>query len=283
MRRDVRAELRGILPEDKMSLVPRSFDVIGSKHKAVAIIEFPKGLKGLEDSIAQAIMKIHKNVTSVLAKESGRTGEYRIRALRLVAGDSNTEVLHKESGCLFRLDPSVVYFSPRECAERERITTAVGLGEEVLVMFSGIGSLPICITKRHVSVRATAVEFNPHAHNYCIENIHLNRLADRIEAIQGDVRDICPRLNRLYDRILMPLPKGAYKFLDIAIPLLKEEGILQFYHWAPEEDLYMRAEGLVIKAVKKEGRSAEFINRVRVSQYSPRVWKIRLDVRVRAL
>lgn len=282
MGHDVRAKLRDILPEDKLRLVPRSFDVIGSKQKAVAVIELPEGLKDFEGSIARAIMKVHKNVASVLTKESGRTGDYRTRALRLVAGDPGTEVVHRESGCLFRLDPRTVYFSPRECTERARIRAAVGDGEEVLVMFSGVGPLPICITKRHGNVQATAVELNPYAHNYCIENIHLNRVGDRVEAIQGDVREVCPRLGKLYDRVIMPLPKDAYKFLDIAIPLLKEDGVLHFYHWAPEEEMFAEAEELIIQAIEEEGKGAEFINRVRVSQYSPRIWKIRLDVRVRA-
>jgi tRNA (guanine37-N1)-methyltransferase len=276
----LKAELRDLLPEDLLQLVPRSFDIIGSKQKAVAIIELQERLTEHEDAIAAAIMSVHKNVTSVLVKESERTGEYRTRELRLVAGDPNTEVLHKESGCVFRLDPRIVYFSPRECAERERISTAVTDGENVLVMFSGVGPLPICIARRHRNVRATAIELNPNAHNYCVENIYLNKVEDRVRAIRGDVRKVCKDLGRTYDRILMPLPKGAYRFLDLAMTLLKDEGILHFYYWAPEGDPFSEAEELVKGEAKEKGRRAEFINRIRVSQYSPRVWKVRLDVRI---
>lgn len=276
----MRAVLRGILPEEKLRLVPRSFDITGSKGKAVAIIELPEDLEEFEDIIARTLMRVHKNVKSVLAKESGRTGDYRTMSLRLVVGNPDTEVIHKESGCFFRLDPRVVYFSPRECADRERITASVEEDEEVLVMFSGIGPMPICITKRHRSVLATAVELNPYAHNYCIENIYLNRVADRVETILGDVREVCPKLGKLFNRVLMPLPKGAHRFLDVAVPLLKDSGVLHFYHWAPEDDLFTRAENLVAKAVKDRGGNMEVINRVRVSQYSPRVWKVRLDVRL---
>lgn len=276
----MKAELRNLLPEDLLQLVPRSFDIIGSKQKAVAIIELQERLTEHEDAIAAAIMSVHKNVSSVLVKESERTGEYRTRELRLVAGDPNTEVLHKESSCVFRLDPRIVYFSPRECAERERISAAVTDGENVLVMFSGVGPLPICIARRHRNVRTTAIELNPNAHNYCVENIHLNKVEDRVRAIQGDVRKVCKDLGRTYDRILMPLPKGAYRFLDLAITLLKDEGILHFYYWAPEGDPFSEAEELVKGEAKEKGRRAEFINRIRVSQYSPRVWKVRLDVRI---
>ena len=283
MRHDVRAELKGILPEDKLELVPRSFDIIGSKRKAVAIIGIPEGLREYEHLIAEAIVKVHKNISSVLSKESGRTGEFRIRDLRLVAGDPNTEVIHKESGCLFRLDPSKVYFSPRESAERERITAKVRDGESVLVMFSGVGPFPICMVRRHRGIGVTAVELNPDAHNYCVENIHLNKVFDRVEAFLGDVRDVCPELGMVFDRVLMPLPRGAHRFLDVAIPLLRDGGVLHFYHWAPESDLFPNAEKIVVKAAEGCGRLAKVIERTKVSQYSPRVWKIRIDARVSAL
>ncbi len=277
---DLRAEFRHLIPEDRLDSVPRSFDIIGSKSRSVAIIEIPETLEGYAETIAEAVMRVHKNVSSVLAKESERTGEYRIRELRLLAGDPDTEVLHREYGCVLRLDPRTVYFSPREGNERERVARAVDEGDDVLVMFSGVGPLPIRIAKMRRSARATAIELNPRAHNYCVENIHLNGVADRVEAIQGDVREICPGIGKVYDRVLMPLPRGAYRFLDVAIPMLVDGGTLHFYHWAGEEDLFSEAEGLVERALRELGRRGEFTDRVRVSQYSPRVWKIRLDVRV---
>jgi len=280
MRRDIRAELRGVLPDDKLKLVPRSLDIVGSKDKAVAIIELTDELTEFEHIIAAAMMNVHKNVSSVLAKESARVGELRIRELRLVAGDPDTEVVHKESGCFFKLDPRKVYFSTRESVERERIGAKVGHGESVLVMFSGVGPFPICLAKRHRSVRVTAVELNPHAHNYCIENIHLNKVGDQVYALLGDVREVCPKLGEVFDRVLMPLPKGAHMFLDVAIPLLRDDGVLHFYHWAPEPDLFSNAVELIAKGAENYGRVAETLERVKVSQYSPRVWKIRVDARV---
>ncbi|MGD2201402.1 MAG: class I SAM-dependent methyltransferase family protein, partial [Candidatus Bathyarchaeota archaeon] len=211
MSRDLRAELRGVLPENTLNLVTRSFDILGSKRKAVAIIEIPDELEDYESAIAEALMRVNKNVTSVLSKESGRRGEYRTRDLRLIAGDPDTEVLHRESGCVFRLDPRRVYFSPRESSERSRLVSAAGEDEDVLVMFSGVGPIPIRLAKEHSEMRITAVELNPIAHNYCVDNIHLNRVSGKIGAFQGDVRTVCPSLGRLYDRVLMPLPKGAYR------------------------------------------------------------------------
>ena len=277
---DLRDELRTLLPPDQANLVTKSFDIYGSKQKAVAVVEIPDELRDVEREVAKALMRINKNVSSVLAKESARTGDYRIRVLRLIAGDPDTEVLHRESGCVFRLDPGTVYFSPRESRERDRLTETVNDGDEILVMFSGVGPLPIRITKGRPTVTATAVELNPVAHNYCVENVHLNRVSDRVQVFEGDVREVCPGLGKTFDRVMMPLPKGAYKFLDVAVPLLKDGGVVHLYHWASQEDAFLDAERLIAEAAADFGRSAEFMGRTRVSQYSPGTWKVRVDAKL---
>ena len=277
---DLRAELRTLLPPDKVKLVTKSFDIYGSKQKAVAVVEIPDELRDVEREVAEALMRVNKNVSSVLVKESARIGDYRIRALRLIAGDPDTEVLHRESGCVFRLDPGTVYFSPRESRERDRLTETVNDVDEILVMFSGVGPLPIRIAKGRPTVTATAVELNPAAHNYCIENIHLNRVSDRVQAFEGDVREVCPELGKTFDKIMMPLPKGAYEFLDVAVPLLKDGGVVHLYHWAPQADAFSEAEKLIAEAAADYGRSVEFMGRIRVSQYSPGTWKVRVDARL---
>jgi len=98
MRRDIRAELVGKIPEDKIPLVIRSFDVIGSKGKAVAIIEIPDEVLAYKSEIGEALMRVQSNVKGVLQKASERTGEFRTRKMIVIAGDHDTEVIHKESG-----------------------------------------------------------------------------------------------------------------------------------------------------------------------------------------
>ena len=278
MRNTIRQHLKGKVPEDLLPSVPSSFDILGSRSGAVAVIEVPDELALYEKEIAVAIQAVHKNIKSVLSKDSGREGEYRLRSLRLIAGDPDTEVIHKESGCSFKLDPQVTYFSTRESTERERIAEMVRPGEDILVMFSGVSPIAVCIAKRHPEVTVTAIEINPEAHVYAVENVKLNKVTDRVKPILGDVRDICPSLNTVFDRVLMPLPKGAHMFLDVAVSIVKPGGLLHFYHWAPEDDLYSEAERLVVEAASETGRRAEFVGGVKVSLYSPRVYKVRVDM-----
>jgi tRNA (guanine37-N1)-methyltransferase len=253
---------------------------LGSRSGAVAVIGIPCELTSYEKEIAAAIQAVHKNIKSVLGKDSGREGDYRLRSLRLIAGDPDTEVIHKESGCSFKLDPRVTYFSTRESTERERIAEKVQLNEDVLVMFSGVSPIAVCIAKRHPGVTVTAIEINPEAHGYAVENVRLNKVADRVKPILGDVRDVCPSLNKVFDRVLMPLPKGAHMFLDVAVSMVKPGGVIHFYHWAPEDDLYGEAQRLVVEAAAEAGRRGEFIGGVKVSLYSPRVYKVRVDIAV---
>ncbi len=280
MKNTLKANLSGKLPEELIEIVPSSFDVLGSKGDAVAIIEIPEEVSAYEIVIAETLMSIHKNIKSVLAKTSERYGELRLRDYRVLAGDLDTEIIHKESGCRFKLDPQVTYFSARESSERERICSQITGPEDVLVMFSGVGPFPICIAKHHKDVRCWAIELNQEAHEFCEENIRLNKVQDRVTAIQGDVITVCPSLGMEFDRVLTPLPKGAHLFLDITIPLVKQGGILHFYHWAPDEDSYSEAYRLVEEAAAVFGRKCTFKGGVRVAKYSPRVSKIRIDVQI---
>jgi len=277
----IRQHLKDKVPEDLLSSIPSSFDILGSRSGAVAVIEIPDELASYEKEIAEAIQAVHGNVRSVLSKDSGREGEYRLRLLRLIAGDPDTEVIHKESGCRFKLDPRVTYFSTRESTERERIVEMVQPGEEVLVMFSGVSPIAVCVAKNHPDVEVTAVEINPEAHRYAVENVRLNKVADRVKPILGDVREVCPSLDTVFDRVLMPLPKGAHMFLDVAVPMVKPGGVLHFYHWAPEDDLFTEAQRLVAEVAENDGRLAEFIGGEKVSLYSPRIYKVRVDMLIR--
>ena len=280
MKNTLKANLIGKIPDDLIEQVPSSFDILGSKGDAVAIIEIPEELEAYESVIAEALMHVHRNVKSVLAKTSERYGELRLRDYRLIAGDSDTEIIHKETGCRFKLDPCVTYFSARESSERERICAQITEPEDVLVMFSGIGPFPVCIAKHNPGTTCTAIELNHEAHQYCLENIKLNKLQDRVTAIEGDVREICPTLGKQFDRVLTPLPKGAYMFLDITVPMVKPGGILHFYHWAPDDDMYTNAIKLVKEAAAVSGRTCEFMGGSRVAKYSPGVSKIRVDIQI---
>ena len=64
--------LKDKLSEKEMKLVKAGFDIIGSREKAVAIVEIPEELEEKKFLIASAISQLNKNVKSVLRKLTER-------------------------------------------------------------------------------------------------------------------------------------------------------------------------------------------------------------------
>lgn len=222
--------LRNELASEELELVPRSYDVIGSEEKAVAVIEVLEELDDKKVQIAEAVMKLNKSVKSVLNKTSGRKGTYRLEEMELVAGDENTEVVHREHGYLLKMDPRKVFFSPREATERQRIASQVKPEESVLVMFSGCMPYGVCIAKKQPNVnKVYGVEINSDAHHYAKENVRMNKLAHKILLINDDVKNIANHLRMKFDRIVMPIAVGGERYLELALGLAKKGGTVHYY------------------------------------------------------
>lgn len=251
-----------------------AFDVIGSKDKAVAIID---SRVENEKKIAQDILKRHKNVKSVLKKRSGRAGVYRIYDLKLVAGSRDTEVIHKEHGYLLKLDPKKVYFSPREATERKRIAEKVKSKENVLVMFSGIGPFAIAIAKKRPKANIVAIEINLDGVLYAEKNINLNKIKN-VKNYCWDVKDA--RYLGKFDRIVMPLPETAVEFLDSAFLCSKKGTVIHLYGISTEQKRFSDLKKKVKEIAKTFNIKYKIISEQKVLPYAPNMLKVRLDIKV---
>ena len=268
--------MKGKMTKKELAILPRAFEIIGD----VAIIEIPPGLAKKKTAIAKALKQVHPRIKTVCNKKGERGGRYRLRGLEVLLG-TETRTEHRESGCRFKLDVQEAYFSGREGTERQRIASQVKPREKVLVMFSGVGPYAIVIAKAQPKVgKVYAVELNPKAHGYAEENVRINRVQLKVKPVCGDVRKVCPELRERFDRILMPLPKGAHNYLDVAFKCLKGTGMIHFYHMDREEDLYSNALKMIKKEAKKAKRNVKIANMQRVLPYGPRVWKICIDLQV---
>src|SRR3990172_1043 len=108
--------LSGVLSPEELSLVYGSFDIVGD----IAIIRLTDASKKNAERIADAVMSVHRNVKTVLAQTNPVGGEFRIRRLMYVAGESRANTVYKESWCIFSVDLEKCYFSPRLSHERAR-------------------------------------------------------------------------------------------------------------------------------------------------------------------
>lgn len=255
----------------------RSFDFIGD----VIVIEVPPELRKRERLIAKTLLAIHKNARVVAAKASEMKGVYRVRELRVLTKDKNTETTYSESGVRMKLDVATVYFSPRLVHERQRIAGLTKPGERILALFAGVGPFPLVIAKKKPETEIIAIELNPHAVKYLKQNVKLNKLEKSITPMGGDVAKIVPeKFRRWADRTLMPLPKGAEKFLDAAIAGTKPGGTVHFYQFSRNENPFEEAENRIKEACANAERKCRILFKRVVRPFAPRVSQIVIDFRV---
>lgn len=255
-----------------------SFDVIGD----IAIIKIPEEAREFEREIGEAIMAINRHVKAVFAQETPVSGTFRLRGLRYVAGEDRTVTVHKEHGCLFKVDVARVYFSPRLSYERARVASLVKPGEFVLNMFAGVGTFSIIIAKRQPTARVVSIDVNPAAVELHLENNALNKVTN-VEVVLGDAAQVIrEKFVRVADRVLMPLPERAIEFLDAALLALKPEGgWLHVYLHVPyevkESEAISKAEELVVSELNKKGAEVLSTTGRRVREVATRLLQVCVD------
>lgn len=210
------------VPETFRHHLPSSFDIIGD----IAIVKLPPDLQPHEGSVGEAMLRANK-VLKVVAVDRGVSGEFRVRDLRVIAGDNRTHTEHRERGLRFNVDVSKAYFSPRLCAERWRVTQQVKPGEIVLDLFAGVGPFAITIAKFSKASVVHAVDSNNEAITLLEHNVRLNR-AFNVEIHHMDARDALRTLGRM-DRIVMDLPHSAKRFLQDAVNATRPGGWIHYY------------------------------------------------------
>jgi len=268
------------LPGKLRNLIPRSIDLVGS----IAVVEIAPELYPHRRVVGDAIMQVHRSIKTVLAKSSPVDGVFRVREFETLAGSGKTETLHRENDCLYHLDLSKVYFSPRLSHERVRVASEVREGETVVDMFSGVGPFSILIARKHQQVRIYAIDSNPDAFYYLKRNIEANRVGSKVSAYLGDARQVVQdNLKGVADRVIMNLPERAIEYVDAACNALKPTGgVIHYYEFSPEPDLFSKAQERLIEGVSRHGRRVEGFSRSRrVKSTAPHEWQIVLDARIR--
>jgi tRNA wybutosine-synthesizing protein 2 len=127
----------------------------------------------------------------------GHAGVERVPEVEVLCGDAG-EVVHRENGLVYRLDPTRVMFSGGNRDEKMRIARTIRAGERTADLFAGIGYFTLPAAR--AGARVHAMEINPGAFGYLEENLAANGLAARVEAECGDCRDL---LRGVYDRLLL--------------------------------------------------------------------------------
>ncbi len=221
MRKRLRKKLSAAFSSEELNQIYNSFDIIGD----IAIIKMPNANPVNAETVANHIMAVHRNVKTVFAQTSPILGDFRVRELRLLAGEDKTSTKYRESGCVFAVDVEKCYFSPRLSHERLRVASMVKPGETVVNMFAGVGCFSIIIAKTVGQTKVFSIDVNPTAVKYMEENVRINRVYGKVIPLLGDSKEIIDaQLQGKADRVLMPLPEKALEYLPYAVSALKKPG-----------------------------------------------------------
>ncbi len=266
--------LKGKIPGELLESIPSSYDIIGD----IAIIQLPEEALRYGDVVAEAIMRVAKNVKSVYAAGPVE-GKYRVRKLIHLGGERRTETVHKEYGVLIRVDVGKTYYNPSLSEEHRRVASLVSEGEDVADLFCGVGpfTLHIITTRR---ARVFAVDVNPYAIKCLIESLELNsrKIKGKAVPVMGDVRDFLAVVAPVsFDRVIMNLPHAAVSFIGEVLSKVKPAGYLHVYTVARSAG---EAREAVMNAVPNDSKVV-ILDATRVLDYAPRKFIYRVDVQVR--
>ncbi len=248
----------------------KSFDILGD----IAVIDAePRYAKRFAD----ALMQTNPRINTVLRKGGAVSGEYRTRKYYYVRGRRNFDALYKENNCTFNFDVRKVFFSPRLSFERERVASASKNGENVMVMFSGVGPFAVEIAKRHKNSEVVGIELNRRAHDYAVKNALLNKVSN-FRPVNGDARRLAGIYASFADRIVMPLPMSSYSFLGAALKMARKRCVIHFYAFGGVDDPFTAQTKKVKAFLQRNGWKMRILAKRVVRTYSAREVEIVLDI-----
>ncbi|MEM1623731.1 MAG: RsmD family RNA methyltransferase [Sulfolobales archaeon] len=222
--------LRGILPEDVLRRIPRSYQLVGS----IAIIHLPEDLLSYGPLVGEAIAKVSSGVRTVYTS-TATEGEFRVRRLIKIWGEDVPETVHTEYGVKMCVDVKRVYFNPSLSYEHWRVSEEVKDGERVLDLFSGIGPYSLHIASKR-SATCFAVDSNPWAIVYLAKSISLNKLKGRVVPVLSKVEEFLELVSeRTFSRVIVDLPHRSLEYLSDVLNVLSCGGVGHVYAVGGEE------------------------------------------------
>jgi len=275
-----RAKLLELLRKEISSKLVQQIPHRWWKIGDILIIPIPESLMDYQSEIGQAMLQLEKNkVRTILGKTGPTIGTNRIPEFIYLAGDSNTETIHKELGCLFKLDAAKLTFSPGNHGERKRMIDIVPSNEFIIDMFGCVGNLSLPLAVHNSPKQLIIAEINPIAFKYLTENIALNKVNDIVKPLLGDNRTILKEYEDLADRVIAGYLHSDLEQIRQGIRLCKEGGIFHYHEGTPKK-VQEKPFSRVKQAADQENRMVKLLNKRIVKKYSPGVEHVVLDLKV---
>lgn len=260
------------LTREELELLPAGWERVGH----VAILTLHPELVPRARESGGALLSL-PGVRTVAVRTTGITGRERRPELEVVAGEPSTETIHREHGCLFKLDVAKVMFSLANLHERARVAGLVREGEVVADLFAGVGQFTVPIAKLARPSKVYAVELNPVAFAYLKENVGLNRVGHIVVPLLGDCERVAPR--GVADRVLLGILHVTHRYLPLALEVLKPEGgIIHYHESVPSRFRFERPVERILEAAA--GREVKIVSKRVVKRYAPGVDHVVIDAKI---
>jgi tRNA (guanine37-N1)-methyltransferase len=262
-------------------VIQRSFNVLGS----IALVNFSDKTKFVDKKkFAEQILKNHKNIKTVLEKSENFKGRLRKMQTKHLAGEKNKEVLYKENNCIFRFNIDRTYFSPRLSNERKEVSERITKkNSEVLVMFAGVAPFSIVIAKNSKKVKKVySNEINREANKYGLLNVERNKVKDKVEFVNGDIKKVAKNLSKKkkkFDYIIMPRPNLKETFLKEAF-MLSKKGTKIFYYGFCKVDETNNLVELIKQKAKESRKKIKILKTKHAGEIAPYKIRVRVDFQV---
>jgi tRNA wybutosine-synthesizing protein 2 len=264
----LRSKLSDVVSDE--IVLPSGFHLVGH----VALVHLNFDAMEYASIIGEKTLEYDHRILSVAVRTGPTEGTTRLPSYQLVAGDGNTSTTHIEGGVKFRLDPLRLTFSGGNRGERTRLSKLVKDGENVVDMFSCVGQFTLHIAQG-ADVQVTAIEINPDAYQFLLENIRLNGLEDRVTALLGDCREVHPK--KMANRVVMGYLHNTIEYLPFALDTIMEDGgVIHMHMNVPESQLDQVITEMEV-VCKKKGYSST-IDVHHVKNYSPGMGHFVFDI-----
>jgi len=284
--------------------VPRSFDVVGD---VAYLHNFPESEP---EKVGEAIMRKNKSIKLVVARRSNLVGTERApgeEGLAVIAGAERNPLVttHTEYGIKCVVDLNHTFFSPRMAQERLRICQQIARGEDVLVLFAGVGMEGLQIAGRTEASSVLLIELNEVAvrcaqrgHRMLERNkaVKCSGAAERLQIVQGDVIEVLRGTlsGTTYDRILAPRPKegtldgdlgsgdGGEGFLHVIVSHLKDGGECHWYDFVADHEFpeCIRTRRLIERVCSTHNLRVHIVHAANAGSVAKRQLRVCIDFKV---
>merc|ERR1719471_192073 len=178
--------LRAVLPQDEEGV--SGFSTIGH----IVHLNLRQHLEEYKSVIGDILLRL-PGVRTVVNKSNSIDNTFRNFSMELLAGEEDYEVTVKESGCVFRLDFSKVYWNPRLATEHDRVIKILKDEEKTgnkPVLFdacAGVGPFSVPCGK---FCQVFSNDLNPESFKWLELNVKSNKKSSRnIQTYNMDARD----------------------------------------------------------------------------------------------